>query len=212
LALGVPDDGYPWHWSVAPWLSGQSAYDSRPADFVALARELARFVMALHSVDAHAGPPADAPLAERGGPLATRHDAVLAALGQLKGVIDTATAAAAWSAALEAPAWGGAPVWIHGDLQQTNLLVENGRLTGVIDWGGLGVGDPAADLIPSWSMFSGPSRDVYRDALAADDGTWARGKGWALSVGLIALPYYADTNPVIVEWARRSVEAVVEAG
>lgn len=208
VGIGAPAHGYPWHWSVAPWLPGDNAFDSPPADLIVLAKDLARFVIALHAVDAEDGPPEDAPRAGRGVPLSTRHEAVLTAVAQLEDVIDTTTALAAWNEALEAPDWDGSPVWIHGDLQQTNLLMEDGRLTGVIDFGALGVGDPAADLIPAWSFFEGESRAVYRDALGVDEATWARGRGWALSVGLIALPYYIDTNPVIVEWSRRSVDAV----
>lgn len=131
------------------------------------------------------------------------------AMEQTRGWLDVIAIGAAWEAALETPDWDGQAVWIHGDLHPTNLLVEEGLLTGVIDWGGLGMGDPAADLIPAWSFFSGASRDAYREALAVDEATWARGRGWALSVGLIALPYYLETNPVIVEWSRRSIEAIL---
>src|SRR5262249_28626931 len=112
---------------------------------------------------------------------------------------------AAWDAALQAPAWCGAPVWLHGDLQLGNLLAVKGRLSAVIDFGCLGVGDPACDVMTAWLYLAAENRDVFRAALAADDATWARGRGWALSVGLIALPYYQNTNPVLAGIARRAI-------
>lgn len=208
-ALGEPGEGYPWHWSIVGWLPGHDAYRTFPADVHQLALDLGQLVSALHAIDADTGPPLEAPAANRGITLDSRDAEVRAAIGQLDGVVDTDLATAAWQTAIDVAPWAGRPVWIHGDLQPTNLLVEHGRLTGVIDWGGLGVGDPAADLIPAWSIFAGPSRAEFRAALTVDDATWSRGRGWALSVGLIALPYYAHTNPVIVDWARRSIDAVL---
>ena len=116
---------------------------------------------------------------------------------------------AAWEADLQAPAWRGPPVWIHGDLQSGNLLAVQGRLSAVIDFGCLGVGDPACDLIVAWNLLPAETRDVFRAALPVDDATWARGRGWALSVGLIALPYYQDTNPVLAGISRRTIDEVL---
>jgi aminoglycoside phosphotransferase (APT) family kinase protein len=111
---------------------------------------------------------------------------------------------------LRAPEWQRAPVWIHGDLDSRNLLVDNGRLSGVIDFGGLGVGDPACDVMVAWKVLSADSRDVFRAALSVDEATWARGRGWALSQGLIALSYYTlETNPVLVREARRWMAEVL---
>jgi aminoglycoside phosphotransferase (APT) family kinase protein len=135
--------------------------------------------------------------------------AARAALAELDGMIDVDTATVAWDAALETPAWSGPPVWIHGDLLSGNLLLRGGRLTGVIDWGGLGVGDPACDLIVAWGLLSPQARDVFRAELRVDAGTWARGRGWALSVGLIALPYYKDTNPALAATARHLIREVL---
>src|SRR5439155_14751042 len=101
------------------------------------------------------------------------------------------------------------PVWIHGDLTPGNLLVEQGRLSAVIDFGCLGVGDPACDLMVAWTLLSGETRDAFRAALAVDDATWARGRGWALSWALIALPYYLETNPVGVGSAWHTIDEVL---
>jgi aminoglycoside phosphotransferase (APT) family kinase protein len=116
---------------------------------------------------------------------------------------------AAWDAALSAPTWHRSPVWIHGDLAPGNLLVVDGRLSAVVDFGCLGVGDPACDVAVAWTLFSGEARAIYREGLSVDDATWERGRGWALSWSLIALPYYADTNPVIVRDARRALAEVL---
>ncbi len=131
------------------------------------------------------------------------------AIADLDGPVDTEAVAAAWAADLQAPAWDGPPVWVHGDLQSGNLLAVQGRLSAVIDFGGLGVGDPACDLVVAWSLFSGESREAFRTALSVDDATWARGRGWALSVALIFIPYYLDTNPVGVGDARRTIDEVL---
>ncbi len=142
-------------------------------------------------------------------PLSTRDADTRAAIASLDGMLDTGAVTAAWDAALQAPAWDGPPVWIHGDLQSLNLLVQQGRISAVIDFGCLGVGDPACDLIVAWNLLSAETRDVLRAALPVDDATWARGRGWALSVGLIALPYYQSTNPVLAGIARRAIAEVL---
>jgi aminoglycoside phosphotransferase (APT) family kinase protein len=109
-------------------------------------------------------------------------------IAALDGTVDTDAVTAAWDAALQAAAWNGPPLWLHGDLQAGNLLAVDGRLSAVIDFGSLSVGDPACDLMFAWNLFSAETRDDFRAALRVDDATWARGRGLALSVGLIALP------------------------
>jgi aminoglycoside phosphotransferase (APT) family kinase protein len=124
-------------------------------------------------------------------------------------MIDTEMATSAWEAVLQVPSWHGAPVWLHGDLQSGNLLAVEGVLTAVIDFGCLGVGDPACDLMVAWNLFSTETRSVFRAALNVDDATWARGRGWALSVGLIALPYYQQSNPVLAGISRYAIDEVL---
>jgi aminoglycoside phosphotransferase (APT) family kinase protein len=142
-------------------------------------------------------------------PLATRDASTRAAIAALGGMIDTEAATAAWEAALQAPVWDAPPVWIHGDLQSGNLLAVEGRLSAVIDFGCLAVGDPACDVMVAWTLFSAETRPAFRAALPVDDATWARGRGWALSTGLIALPYYHITNPVLAGIARRAIAEVL---
>jgi aminoglycoside phosphotransferase (APT) family kinase protein len=201
LGKGEPAAGYPWPWFVYRWLGGENPTVDGMADPAFLARDVARLLDALHRID-----PTGGPASHRGAPLAVQDEPARAAIAALRGTIDTDAATAAWDVALATPAWSGAPVWIHGDLLPGNLLFEHGRLTGVIDWGVAGIGDPACDLMVAWGLLPSEARKVIRAELGVDDATWARGRRWALSVGLIALPYYEDTNPAFAAFARYLVD------
>src|SRR5437016_3694370 len=208
LAKGTPGEGYPWQWSIYRWLKGETAIIECIADPGQAARDLAQFVAALQRIDPADGPLPGAHNSFRGVPLSTRDSETRAAIASLDGMIDIGAVTAAWEVALQAPSWHSLLVWIHGDLSPLNLLVERGRLSAVIDFGCLGVGDPACDLQVAWNFFSAQTRDVFRAVLPADDAMWARGRGWALSVGLIALPYYHITNPVLASIGRRAIAEV----
>lgn len=204
LAVGRPDEGYPWQWSVCRWVSGTNPDVGTLGTDVGLAEDTAAFAAALHAVE-----PTGAPSSKRGEPLAEREARTRASIDALGAEIDGAAATACWETALRAPAWIDAPVWIHGDLSPGNLLCVDGRLVGVIDFAIAGLGDPATDLIVAWNLFRGPARSRFRQALGVDDATWARGKGWALSVALIQLPYYRETNPPLAADARQVIEQVL---
>lgn len=209
LGQGAPGEGYPWPWSVCRWLEGRDAAAEPVADLRRAATDLGRFVAALQRADAAHGPPPGEHCAHRGVPLSARDRETRAAIRSLHGMLDTGAATAAWEAALSAPPWHGPPVWIHGDLHAGNLLVHEGRLSAVIDFGLLAVGDPACDVMCAWTLLSPEARDLFRAALPVDDATWARGRGWALSFGLIALPYYRLSNPVLAGLARQAIDAVL---
>lgn len=204
LGKGEPAEGYPWHWGVYRWLEGENPTVDRIADPDSLARELAQFVDTLHRIDLTGGPSAT-----RGVPLAMRDDPTRTAIAALQGTIDTDATTAAWDVALRTPAWSCPPVWVHGDLAPGNLLLQGGRLTAVIDFAGLGLGDPACDLIVAWNLLPADARRLFRDELGVDDATWDRGRGWALSVALIQLPYYRDTNPALAANARHVIREVL---
>ena len=204
LAVGQPGDGYPFPWSVYSWLEGETATVDRIADQRQAAIDLAQFVGALQRADPADGPAPGQHNASRGEPLMMRDESTRAAIAALSGRIDVEAVTAAWEAALHVPEWSGAAVWIHGDLDSRNVLVEQRRLSAVIDFGCLGVGDPACDVMVAWKLFSGEARDVFRAELAVDEATWARAHGWALSQAVMALSYYTlETNPVLVSEAQR---------
>jgi aminoglycoside phosphotransferase (APT) family kinase protein len=197
LAEGEPDDGYPCIWSVYEWLPGQ---DATVAPRVDPGPELAAFIRALQAIDASGGPPPGPHNFGRGEPLANRDAPFRIALRKL----DIPGAAQAWEEALAAPPWTGPGLWLHGDLDARNVLVVRGRLSAVVDWGSLGVGDPACEVMVAWKLVPTEARGAFRAALAVDDATWERARGWALSQAVIALGYYTDeTNPVLVAEARR---------
>jgi aminoglycoside phosphotransferase (APT) family kinase protein len=210
LADGMPAEGYPFEWYVYRWLRGEDATVQRVTDRSRLATDLARFLAALHQVDPAGGPSPGEHNFFRGEPLAARDASTRAAIVSLRGAIDVGAVTAAWESALRAPEWEHPPVWIHGDLDSRNLLVEEGRLSAVIDWGCLGVGDPACDVMVAWKALSADTRDILRTALSIDESTWARARGWALSQAIQALSYYTlETNPVLVREARRWMAEVL---
>ena len=204
LAKGAPAEGYPREWGVYPWLDGENPRVGGIADAESLARDTARFVDALHRVELEGGPPAG-----RGVPLALRDEPTRTAIRDLEGMVATDAVTAAWDDALSVAPWNGPPVWVHGDLAGGNLLLRSGKLAAVIDWGGLGVGDPACDLIVAWNLLPARARSVFRAEVGVDDATWARGRGWALSVALIQLPYYRETNPALAANARHVIREVL---
>jgi aminoglycoside phosphotransferase (APT) family kinase protein len=200
---GRPAGGYPFTWAVYRWIEGRIYGDDVVDDELQAAADLAQLVLELRGIDPLGGP--------RGGrrPLRQLDAVTRAKIEAARGVVDADAAAAEWERALEAPAWDGTPRWIHTDLLRPNLLVDRGRIAAVIDFGSAGVGDPAADVIPAWSVFGCAGRATFRRILAVDDGTWRRARGYALHQAALIIPYYAETNPRFAELAKRTVEEVL---
>jgi aminoglycoside phosphotransferase (APT) family kinase protein len=191
VARGRPGAGYPWYWSIHTWVEGESPSGPLPHE------DLVALLAALQRIDPAGGPE---PAGGRGQPLEMRDEPVRDAL---EGV-DAPGALDLWEEAKRAPEWEGAPVWIHADLDARNVLARDGRLTGVIDWGGMGIGDPAVDVMVAWKLVAREGRQRFREALEVDDATWLRARGWVLSQALIALGYYTlETNPTLVREAER---------
>jgi aminoglycoside phosphotransferase (APT) family kinase protein len=203
LARGEPAGGYPFPWSVYRWLDGEVAGRERIADPVALATALAGFLAALQRIEP-TGPPAGEHSFFRGGPLETYDAETRRAIAALRGEIVGDEATAVWEAALAAR-WQGPPVWFHGDVAAGNLLLRDGRLGAVIDFGQCGVGDPACDLAVAWTLLAGESREAFRAAVPTDQAAWARGRGWALWKALITLEGRATDAPA----ARRVIDEVL---
>ncbi len=209
LATGAPDEDYPCRWAVHRWVPGEPAERDRIGDPHWAARDLAAFVVAMRGIDATGGPPPGEHNSHRGVPLRLRDAAMRRAIAASTSLVDVDAVTAAWDAALRVPEWHGAPAWFHGDLLPGNVLAQGGRITGVIDFGCLGTGDPACDLLPAWTVLPPEARTTFRATVEVDDDTWARGRGWALSWAMIALPYYIDSLPAFAALARRTVDEVL---
>ena len=208
VARGAPGHGYPWSWSVYRWIDGQPAATGVVSDLSEFATALAGFLTALQSIDAAGGPAPGPHNFWRGGPLSTYAEETLRAIDTLGWEIPRDAVLAVWRDAAAA-SWRDEPVWLHGDVAVGNLLVRDGRLVAVIDFGCCAVGDPACDVVIAWTLLSGSSRQAFRSALAVDDRTWARGRGWALWKALIALADGLEHDPLAAAQARRAIEQVL---
>ncbi|MFE6151438.1 aminoglycoside phosphotransferase family protein [Streptomyces sp. NPDC057889] len=207
LGKGTPGEGYPWPWSVYRWLDGANPAPGRISEPALLATDLAEFVTVLRRVDTAGGP-----ASYRSEPLAERDEVTRSAIHELRAELDGDAATAVWGSALRAQGWSGPAAWIHADLQPGNVLVADGRLSAVIDFGCLGLGDPAVDLIAAWYLLPAGAREVFRTGSGADDDAWARGRGWALSVALLELRHYRESNPVMASIARHVIAELLTDG
>jgi aminoglycoside phosphotransferase (APT) family kinase protein len=200
VAQGRPSEAYPWFWEIHTWVHGEIA-PVETIDPISAANDLSELIEALQRVSPEGAPPG------RGIPLARRDDEFRHWLARFDG---DPRVAAEWERALAAPPWAGPPVWHHGDLDARNWLIRDGRISGVIDWGEMGIGDPACDLMVAWKLHSAPARDALRDALPADDATWERARGWVLSQAVAILAYYTPANnPTLVHEAEHWLELVL---
>jgi aminoglycoside phosphotransferase (APT) family kinase protein len=186
VALGRPAAGFPWPWSVYRWIEGEPACLGQVADLAAFAADLAGFLTALYAIDADGGPPPGLHSAFRGGPLMTWDEQARTAIDLLAQDIDARAALGVWETALASP-WQQPPVWVHGDVAASNLLLSGGALHAVIDFGCAAVGDPACDLVIAWTFFPSPAAAVFRRDLPFGEATWARARGWALWKALVTL-------------------------
>jgi aminoglycoside phosphotransferase (APT) family kinase protein len=208
LALGKPGEDYPFCWSVYGWLEGEPlARHLGHIDLPTIAVDVAAFLKTLHGIDASDGPLAGEHNFHRGGSLAVYDGEARAAAAHLDDEIDRALAMEIWQLALSSR-WQRPGVWVHGDIAEGNLLVKDGRLSAVIDFGSSGVGDPSSDLVLAWNVLDTESRAVFRRALDLDDATWQHGRGWALWKALITLEAQRGRNEQMAEWSRRTIREV----
>jgi aminoglycoside phosphotransferase (APT) family kinase protein len=199
VAHGMPREGYPFSWGVYEWLAGEPARSGTHA----LAQDVAAFLGVLQGIDTTGAPSPGS----RGGPL-TDSTFIRDSIARLPDEFDRGVVSRAWDRALAVPGWDRAPVWVHGDVLASNLLVRAGRLAVVLDWGTACAGDPACDLMIAWSLLD-PVRAAFRAAIDIDGATWSRGRGWALWQAASALAYYRDTNPPMVAHARVALANVL---
>jgi aminoglycoside phosphotransferase (APT) family kinase protein len=209
LGLGGPGDNFPWPWAVNDWIPGCNATADRLVDLAGVAAQLGAFVSELHAINPLGGPPAGPANRGRGLPLRARDRATREAIQVLASEMDVGAITTTWDRALGAAEYEGDPVWLHADLHEGNLLETDGYLSAVLDFGLMGVGDPAVDMAAAWTYLPAEVRDLFRQILAVDAGTWARGRAWALSIAVIALAYYLKTNPDLVARSRKTIAAVL---
>ena len=205
VAVGRPGEGYPWSWSVVPWFAGETPKGN--LDLTTAAVALAQFVRALHGINTAGGPVKSG--STRGVPLSNLDAGIGPLIEELRDEIDATAVTSVWDEAVAAPRWDAPFVWLHGDIQPGNLIVRERRLAAVIDFGGLGLGDPAPDLAPAWNLLDHSTRTIFRDTIGYDDATWARGKGWVLAPALQGLRYYRNSRPDFAAAVRHRINAVL---
>lgn len=193
LAMGKPGCGFPWKWSIYRWIDGNSAQISNIADLCEFAKSLARFLLDLEKIDSTGGPLPGRHSFHRGGSLSIYDGDTRKAIAALNGKIDDRRAIEIWETALKT-SWNQSFVWVHGDLSIENLLVRYGKLHAVIDFGQLTIGDPACDLVITWTFFQGKSREIFRSMFPFDRGTWARARAWTLWKALITAAGFTDSK------------------
>lgn len=208
LAMGRPGDGYPYHWSIYRWIEGDIITNDKIGNLNLFATDLAQFLLALQSVDPTKGPSPGWHSFYRGGSLANYDGEVKQAIKVLSEGVDTRCATEVWETALDTT-WHKPPVWVHGDVSAGNLLVREGQLVAVIDFGMLAVGDPACDLSIAWTLFEEESRGIFRSLLPLDERTWARGRAWTLWKALIVAAGITDSNTVESAQSCRIIDEVL---
>lgn len=204
LFKGNPSQFYPWSWTIIRWNEGHNPDFEQGNEYQLLAKDLACFLNELHRIKL-----ANGPFSRRGVPLKELDKETTKAIGELEGEVDIQSVTQLWNQLSSVLSFRQDPVWVHGDFLPGNILVQNNRLSAVIDFSDVGIGDPACDLVIAWSLLEPHSRGVFRDNLEnTDDDTWERGRGWALSIASIMLPYYKNSNPALATLSRRMIKQV----
>jgi aminoglycoside phosphotransferase (APT) family kinase protein len=203
IAIGEPGPGYPMPWSVQTWVPGTVATPDGQSE--AFAHDLAEFIEGVRAIDTRGRTFAGE---SRGGHLPDHDGWVETCLSRSEGLLDVAPLRRLWAAFRELPRGPGDDVMTHGDLIPGNVLVAGGRLTGVIDAGGLGPADPALDLVAGWHLLETGPRDALRADLRCSDLEWARGAAWAFEQALGVAWYYVDTNPAMSQMGQRTLQRI----
>lgn len=210
IARGRPSPDYPAPWSINTWIEGETYHESDVTDWDAFVRALVDFIQALQRIDTTGAPGPGPHNFGRGAPLAQRDPRVRAALDATASWSDAEAARAAWNVDSQAPPWTGPPRWLHGDIHAQNILLVEGHLRAVIDFGGLGIGDPACELSLAWRLLPSHARQLFQSVLAPDTSTWRRARAWALSISLMELQHYRTTNRVLTAIAARTIDEVLK--
>ncbi|WP_108812195.1 phosphotransferase [Sphingorhabdus sp. Alg231-15] len=209
LAVGSPAENYQSPWAIYRWIEGIEVNRGGINDINVAAETNADFIRVLHGGDISMIPSYGEHNNFRGCPLRKRDEPTRQAILNLSDIYDATELLAFWEKSLTIPSWTEEPVLVHGDIHAGNLLMNNGNISAVIDFGLMGTGDPAVDLIVNWSLLSNGARKRFRDVLGTDDNTWLRGRGWAFSTAMIAHSYYRHSNPFMTGMAKQVISEVL---
>ncbi|MEQ9315585.1 MAG: phosphotransferase, partial [Henriciella sp.] len=214
MAKGSLPDPEGWPWMICTWLHGVSMDAAGHTATTEDAGRLALFLLDLQGFHKRNAAEPAPDNHWRGVGLAQRGEVTADAIATLSDEFDGEALSKVWASALSAdPCKRDEQTWIHGDMHPANLVVRDGAITGVIDWGLSGLGDPACDLMAAYTVFSGKARDAFARATAASESAWMRARGWALSTAVVALAYYRGSDAPIVARSREVIgEVLAEAG
>jgi len=208
LAMGQPADEYPLPWSVNRWIEGDTVTHDNIHSLNQLAEDLATFLLELQAIDASDGIPAGVQNFHRGGNLAVYDGDTKAVIEELDGQYDQKLLSEIWELSLSS-SYQSAPRWVHGDVAVGNLLVQNGRLSGVIDFGTMGTGDPSSDLVMAWNFFDEESRAIFLSKMNVDADTVNRARGWALWKALITYAWN-EKDSELSRWGKRVIDVILQ--
>ncbi|MGJ8529789.1 aminoglycoside phosphotransferase family protein [Maritalea sp.] len=209
VAVGKPSDAFNASWAVYNWIEGKDCSSIKVEDLTVIAVDLAKMIHRLRLIAPDEKYMSGKQNHDRGIPLAELDHVAQNAINIVSDEFDSADLRHIWRDALDAPVFNGQPTWLHGDLHAGNLLVdEAGNLSGIIDFGLAGVGDPSVDLLPAWWLFNADGRQQFKTAMQVDEAEWSRGRGWALLVALNAYQYYRGSDKI--QLTRMSRRAIVE--
>ena len=208
VALGEPGAGYPMPWSVQTWVPGTIASDDDPGHSIPFAHDLAEFIAGVRAIPTRGRTFSGW---GRGGDLRAHDEWMETCFRNSEALMDAGILRRTWDALRDLPRLARPDVMNHGDLIPGNIVTSGGRLTGVLDVGGLGPADPALDLVGAWHLLEAGPRAVVRTTLRCDDLEWERGRAWAFQQAMGALWYYVDSNPPMSRMARRTLERILAA-
>jgi aminoglycoside phosphotransferase (APT) family kinase protein len=209
VAIGRPGAGYPGPWSVQTWVRGVTAWEEDPGASIAFALDLAELVRDVRAIHVRGRTFSGR---GRGGDLRSHDRWMKTCFERSEGLLDVPRLREAWRVLRELPRDAPDDVMTHGDLIPGNVLVSGGRLTGVIDVGGLGPADPALDLVGAWHLLETVPREELRKELGCSDLEWARGIAWAFQQAMGAVWYYVDSNPAMSRMGRRTIDRILTDG
>lgn len=210
IKMGKPSDDYPYAFSIYKWLDGSSAnhvtLDEQSLENLAF--DLATFLKELQAITDVEGPSPGQHNWYRGDHISVYDSGAREQIAKLADIIDSNSAIDLWDRACGTK-WNKEPIWIHGDFAFGNILIKYNKLSGVIDFGGTAMGDPACDLVIAWTYLSGKARDVFITEMGLDEDIWLRARAWALWKATFELCNIADKNSPEALFQKKIIDEVL---